>query len=172
MNVKKLTLMSILVAAAVVISVLESFIPSVGIPGVKLGLANIVVLITLYELGPKEAATVTLLRVYLSALLRGTILSMGFLMSLSGAVLSFGVMLIFYLLIRKFSVIGVSVVGALFHSIGQILIAMIYLSTKSMLYYFPFIGVSSVITGILVGIVSMIIIKTGIIRKQRNKYNF
>ena len=172
MNVKKITLMSVLIAAAVVIGILESFIPSFGIPGIKLGLANIVILVSLYELGPKEAAVISLLRVYLAALLKGSILSMGFLMSLSGAVLSYLVMLIFYLFIKKFSIVGVSVIGALFHSLGQILIAMLYLSTTSMIYYFPFIGVSSLITGIIVGFVSLAIIKTGIIKKQRNKYNF
>ena len=172
MNVKKITLMSVLIAAAVVIGILESFIPSFGIPGIKLGLANIVILVSLYELGPKEAAVISFLRVYLAALLKGSILSMGFLMSLSGAVLSYLVMLIFYLFIKKFSIVGVSVIGAMFHSLGQILIAMLYLSTTSMIYYFPFIGVSSLITGIIVGFVSLAIIKTGIIKKQRNKYNF
>ena len=110
MKVQKMALLGVLTAAAIVIAILESFIPSVGIPGVKLGLANIVILIILYELGIWEAAVVNLLRVLVVSLVRGTFLSMGFLMSLTGCVLSLGIMILFYLLIKKFSIIGVSVI--------------------------------------------------------------
>ena len=112
MKVQKMALLGVLTAAAIVIAILESFIPSVGIPGVKLGLANIVILVILYELGIVEAIIVNLLRVLVVGLVRGTFLSMGFLMSLSGAVLSLTIMIIFYLLIKRFSIIGVSVIGS------------------------------------------------------------
>ena len=172
MKVQKMALLGVLTAAAIVIAILESFIPSVGIPGVKMGLANIVILIILYELGIWEAVVVNLLRVLVVSLVRGTFLSMGFLMSLTGAALSLGIMILFYLLIKKFSIIGVSVIGSLFHVAGQILIAMIYLGSAYIFLYLPVIALSAIITGVFVGIVAKLIINTGVIKKQREKYNF
>ena len=167
-----MALLGVLTAAAIVIAILESFIPSVGIPGVKLGLANIVILIILYELGIWEAAVVNLLRVLVVSLVRGTFLSMGFLMSLTGCVFSLGIMILFYLLIKKFSIIGVSVIGSIFHVTGQILIAMIFLGSAYIFLYLPIIAISAIITGVFVGIVAKLIINTGVIKKQREKYNF
>ena len=172
MKVQKMALLGVLTAAAIVVAILESFIPSVGIPGVKLGLANIVILVILYELGIVEAIIVNLLRVLVVGLVRGTFLSMGFLMSLSGAVLSLTIMIVFYLLIKRFSIIGVSVIGSIFHVSGQILIAMLYLGTAYIVLYLPIIAISAIITGVFVGIVAQLIIKTGIIKKQREKYRF
>lgn len=171
-NVHKIALLGVLTAGAVVIAILESFIPSIGIPGIKLGLANIVILVVLYELGIWEAVMVNLIRVIVVGLVRGTFLSFGFLMSLTGAALSLLVMILFYVTIRKFSIIGVSVIGAVFHVIGQILIAMIYLGTSYVVLYLPVIGLSAVITGVFVGIVARAIIHTGVIKKQKEKYNF
>lgn len=170
--VHKMTLLGILTAGAIVIGILESLIPSVGIPGVKLGLSNIVILIVLYELGIWEAALVSLSRVLIVSLVRGTFLSMGFVMSLTGAVLSLGIMILFYLLIKKFSIIGVSVIGSLFHVGGQILVAMIYLSTPYIAYYLPIIAVSAIITGVIVGISAQLIINSKVIAKQKEKYHF
>lgn len=167
-----MALLGVLTAGAIVIAILESFIPSIGIPGVKLGLANIVILVILYELGIVEAIIVNLLRVIVVGLVRGTFLGMGFLMSLTGAVLSLGIMILFYLLIKKFSIIGVSVIGSVFHVTGQILIAMLYLGTAYVVLYLPVIAISAIITGVFVGIIAYLIIRTGIIKKQREKYNF
>lgn len=172
MKVQKMALLGVLTAGAIVIAILESFIPSIGIPGVKLGLANIVILIILYELGIVEAIIVNLLRVLVVGLVRGTFLSMGFLMSLTGAIFSLGIMILFYLLIKKFSIVGVSVIGSLFHVFGQILIAMIFLGTAYIFLYLPIIALSAIITGVFVGIIASLVIKTGIIKKQREKYKF
>ena len=172
MKVQKMALLGVLTAGAIVIAILESFIPSIGIPGVKLGLANIVILIILYELGIVEAILVNILRVIVVGLIRGTFLGMGFLMSFTGAVFSLTIMIVFYLLIKKFSIIGVSVIGSIFHVTGQILIAMLFLGTAYIVLYLPIIAISSIITGIFVGIVAHLIIKTGIIKKQREKYKF
>ena len=163
MKVQKMALLGVLTAAAIVIAILESFIPSIGIPGVKMGLANIVILIILYELGIWEAGVVNLLRVLVVSLVRGTFLSMGFLMSLTGAALSFGIMVLFYLLIKKFSIIGVSFF--IHFDFITFIFAYIFL-------YLPIIAISAIITGVFVGITAKLIIKTGIIRKQREKYNF
>ena len=171
MNPRKMSLIAMLSALAVAIGVAESFIPSIGIPGVKLGLANIIILVTLYELGVGEAITVNVFRVFLVGMIRGTIFSMGFLMSLTGAVLSLGVMILFYLLIKKFSIIGVSVIGSLFHIFGQVLIAMAFLGSSYILLYLPFIAISAVITGVFVGLVAKAIVKTKIIKKHKERYN-
>ena len=172
MNIHKIAITGILTAGAIIVGIIESFIPSIGIPGVKLGLANIVILITLYELGILEALFVDLARVFIVGLLRGTIFTMGFFMSLTGAILSLGIMILFYLLIKKFSIIGVSVVGAIFHVIGQILVAWLFLSTPYILYYLPVIAISAIVTGVGVGVVANLVIKTGVIKKEKEKYNF
>ena len=172
MKAQKMALLGVLTAGAIVIAILESFIPSIGIPGVKLGLANIVILVILYELGIVDAILVNFLRVLVVGLVRGTIFSMGFLMSLTGAVFSLGIMILFYVLIKKFSIIGVSVIGSIFHVSGQILIAMIYLGTAYIVLYLPVIAISAIITGVFVGITARLIIKTGIIKKQKERYNF
>ena len=172
MKVQKIALLGVLLAATIVIAIAESFIPSFTIPGIKLGFANIVILVTLYELGVKEAVFINLVRVLVVSLVRGTFLSMGFFMSLTGAVLSLGVVILFCLLIKKFSIIGVSVIGSLFHVTGQILIAMIYMGSVYVVYYLPIIGLSAIITGVLVGFIARAIIKTNVIKNQREKYNF
>ena len=172
MNTRKIALLGILTAGTIVIAILESFIPSVGIPGVKLGLANIMILVILYELGILDAIIVNILRVVVVGLVRGSIFSIGFLMSLTGAIFSLGIMILFYVLIKKFSIIGVSVIGSLFHITGQVLIAMIFLGSAYVILYLPIIAISAIITGVFVGITAMLIIRTGAIKKQREKYNF
>lgn len=171
-NVHHIALLGVLTAGAIVIAIIESFIPSIGIPGVKLGLANIVILVILYELGIIDAIIVNLTRVFVVGLVRGTFLSMGFMMSLVGATLSLAVMILFYLLIKKFSIVGVSVLGSVFHVTGQILVAMIYLGTSYVVFYLPIIAISAIITGVLVGFVAKMIIDTGVIKRQKEKYNF
>ena len=171
MSVRRIALLGILTAATIVIAILESFIPSIGIPGVKLGLANIMILVILYELGIVDAIMVNLLRVIVVGLARGNIFSMGFLMSLTGAIFSLGIMILFYLVVRKFTVVGVSVIGSIFHVGGQVIIAMIFLGSAYVVLYLPIIGISAIITGVFVGIVAQLIIKTGIVRKQKERSN-
>lgn len=171
-NPHKISLMAMLISIAVVLAIFEGFIPSFGVPGIKLGLANIIILVTMYEIGAKEALIVNLGRVYLANLLRGTILGMGFFMSLAGATLSFLVMLLFYKLIKKFSIIGVSVIGSLFHILGQILVAMAYIGSSVVIYYLPFIALAALVTGVFVGFISKAIIKSKIISKQKSRYDF
>ena len=172
MKVQKIALLGVLLAATIVIAILESFIPSFTIPGIKLGFANIVILVTLYEVGILEAVFINFVRVIVVSLVRGSFLSMGFFMSLTGAFLSLGVMILLKLVIKKFSIVGVSVIGSIFHVTGQILIAMLYMSSAYVVFYLPFIGLAAVITGVIVGFVAGAIIRTGVIKKQREKYNF
>ncbi len=162
-NLKRLTIIAMLLAMAIVVNYVESFIP-VFIPGVRLGLANVIILIMLYEFKWYEALAVDLFRILLVALIRGTFLSPTFFMALSGGMLSFLIMLLFSR-IKVFSKIGVSVLGSLSHATGQILIAMVLLESVDLVYYLPFIAVLSVGTGILSGMVTSLYLKRSITNK-------
>lgn len=151
-DLKRWIVISMLMAMACVLSYLESFIP-VFIPGVKLGLANVIILIMLYEFKFYEAGIVDLLRIIVVALIRGTIASPTFFMSLAGGILSYIVMLIFSK-IKIFSPIGVSVLGSISHCLGQIIVVVIIINLDAVLYYLPFIVVLSIITGILSGFIA------------------
>lgn len=163
MSIKRLAINAMLMAMAIVLSIVESFIP-VFVPGVKLGLANVIILIMLYEFSIKEAFIVNVLRILLVGLLRGTFLSPTFVMSLSGGMLSFLVMMLFSR-IKVFSAIGVSVLGSISHSLGQIIAAIFLLSTAAVIYYLPFIGILSLLTGILSGVISRLYLKRSITSK-------
>lgn len=151
-KVLRITTLGLLLALAIAINYLESFIPSIGIPGVKLGLANIIILVCLYTYKWYEALIVDILRVILASILKGTFLSIGFYMSLSGALLSFGAMVAFCQ-IKVLKPLVISVIGAIFHASGQIIVAIIVMRTSGLLYYLPFIALASIITGILNGVV-------------------
>lgn len=160
MSVKRVSVLAMLLAMAIVLSIVESFIP-VFIPGVKLGLANVIILIMLYEFKISEAFVVEVLRIVLVGLLRGTLLSPTFLMSLSGGLLSFFVMFLFSR-IKLFSIIGVSVLGSVSHCGGQILVAMWIMSADAVVYYLPFIAVLSVLTGGVSGIIAKLYLRRSI----------
>lgn len=170
MKVQKMTLIAVIMAMAIVVSVLESFIPSFFIPGIRLGLANIFILLLLYEFGILEALFVNLGRVFITSLIRGTIFQLGFFMSITGAMLSMLVMWLLVLLFKKLTPIAVSVVGALFHIFGQFLIGFIFLETPYILYYAPILMAISIGTGIIVGIVVILIRKTKVIENLKAKY--
>ncbi|MCI5583563.1 MAG: Gx transporter family protein [Anaeroplasma sp.] len=163
MTIKRLAIISMLTAMAMVLSILESFIP-VFIPGVKLGLANVIILIMLYEFKPWEALMVDFLRIILVAIMRGTLLQPTFIMSFSGGMLSFFMMFIFSRF-KIFSVIGVSVIGSISHCLGQIIAAMIILSTEAVIYYLPFIAILSLLTGVLSGCICKAYLKRSITQK-------
>ena len=153
----KLALLSMCACLAMILSFVESRIPPLtAIPGIKMGLANIAVLFTLYKMGTREAAVVSAVRIIIIALLFGSFVS--FLYSLAGAVLSFSVMLVLRR-IKLFSEVGVSVAGGVCHNIGQIAMACALLETNVIVYYLPFLLLSGTVTGVLIGIVSALLIK-------------
>ena len=153
----QLTTLAFIIAFAMILSFVESRIPAfVAIPGVKVGLANIAVIFTLYKLGVKEAITVSIIRVLLIAMLFGSAVSLIY--SISGAVLS----LVSMILLKKLTPlteVAVSVTGGVMHNVGQIAAASFMLSTNVVVYYLPFLLVSGTIAGIVVGIASAILIK-------------
>ena len=149
--------MAFIIAFAMILSFVESRIPAfVAIPGVKVGLANIAVIFTLYKLGVKEAITVSIIRVLLIAMLFGSAVSLIY--SISGAVLSL-VSMILLKRLTPLTEVAVSVTGGVMHNVGQIAAASFMLSTNVVVYYLPFLLVSGTIAGIVVGIASAILIK-------------
>ena len=147
---RRVALYGMLTALAFILSYVESLVPvTVGIPGVKLGLANLVVVIALYTLDLKGAFIISVVRIVLSGLTFGGLFSM--LYSLAGGLLSFAVMAI---LSRKkvFGTVGVSVCGGVAHNIGQLLVAMAVLETESVWYYFPVLLISGSVAGVLIGL--------------------
>lgn len=153
---KRLVLLAMLTAVAMILSYVESLLPSVGIPGVKMGLANIAVIFALFRFGWKAAAALSLVRVVLVSLLFGSVGAM--LYSLAGAVLSLAVMALLRR-IDRFSTVGVSVAGGVAHNAGQILMAMLILQTKQLLGYLPVLAVSGIAGGVLTGLTAALLIR-------------
>ena len=157
MKVRKLVTIAIMVSIAIVLSIIESFIPT-GIPGVKLGLANIVTLVVLYYYSLKEAAFVQFLRVLLVGLIYSGLFSQAFLLSLSGAILSFVIMLIVYLT-KKFSIISLSVLSSMAHTIAQVLFASFIMKTTSVYLYLPLILTLSIPSGLITGYLALLVLR-------------
>jgi len=156
-KVSKLTLMALNITLAMILSFIESQIPSfVAIPGIKMGLANIAVVFALYKLGWKEAGVISLIRVFLVSVLFGTGVSLAY--SVAGATLSFCGMVLLKRL-RVFSHVAVSVAGGVLHNVGQIAMACILLSTNVLKYYLPFLVLSGTLAGVAIGVAAAILIK-------------
>ncbi len=148
MKNQKIGLLGVFTALAMILSFVESQIPSL-VPGIKLGLPNIAIIIILYLFSAKEAFIVSIIRVILTSLLFTSIPTMIY--SLAGAILS----LIFMIILKKsFAVITVSMIGAIFHNIGQILVAILITNTNSLIYYLPVLIISGLISGIIIGLIS------------------
>lgn len=154
---KKLALMGLFTALAMIFGYVEAILPiSVGIPGVKLGLANIVIVFALYRLKPSEAFFINIIRIILVNFMFGNLSVM--LYSLSGGLLSFAVMVLLKKT-DKFSIYGVSIAGGVFHNIGQLIAAMLVLETSSLIYYGPALLLSGLITGLVIGITAKEVLK-------------
>ena len=139
-------------ALALLFSYIESLIPfHIGIPGVKLGLANLIIVIALYKMNARQAFLLSVTRIVLAGFLFGNLFSI--LYSLAGGMLS----LIVMILLKKqngFSVMGVSVAGGVFHNVGQLVIAMLVTESLNLFYYVPVLMISGLITGIFIGIIA------------------
>ena len=156
MKTKKVAMLGLTIALAMIMSYIEALVPlSFAVPGIKMGLANIVIIFVLYKIGTKEAILVSLIRVFLVSLLFSNVMAMAY--SIAGAVLSLSVM---WLLkkIDKFSVIGVSVAGGVMHNVGQIIMAIILLRTEQIAIYLPVLILTGTVTGVIIGIVSGLVI--------------
>lgn len=157
MDTKNIAKTGMLVAVAFVLSYIESMLPlNLGVPGIKLGLSNIVVLFSIFNLNTLTAFCIAIVRIVLCGITFGNL--SGMLYSLSGGILSFVVMLLLKKT-KKFSVYGVSVAGGVSHNIGQILVAIAVLNNKLIMYYFPFLLIAGVVAGIATGMLGGILIK-------------
>ena len=154
LTTQKLTRLALLAAASVVLGYMESIICALMPlpPGIKLGLANTVVLYSVYTLGVGCSIILIILKVVLTGFMSGN-LAAAFLYSMGGAVLSLIMMLLVKTLSRdSVSIVGVSVVGAVFHNIGQLLVASLLLGTPGLMFYAFVLMIAAVITGTLTGL--------------------
>lgn len=144
-------------ALALIFSYVETLIPvNLGIPGVKLGLANLIIVVALYKIRLSEAYLLSVVRVLLAGFIFGNYFSIIY--SLAGGLLSLTVMA----LLKKwggFSLQGISIAGGVFHNIGQLIVAAVVVETFSVTYYFPVLLVAGLLTGLVIGIVAEMMLK-------------
>ncbi len=156
-STKRLTALAVLIATAMILSFVESQIPPIiPMPGVKLGLANIAVIFTLYKLGIWQSVSVSLIRVILSAWLFGNPLALMY--SLAGAVFSLALMITLKNAVKMHTV-GVSIAGAVMHNAAQIAVASIVMETAVIIYYLPWLIISGTVAGIAIGVTGYQLIK-------------
>lgn len=149
--------MGLLTALAFVFSYVEFLIPvNLGVPGAKLGLANLVIIVALYTLRARDAFLLSMIRIVLVGFTFGSMAGMMY--SLAGGMMSFAVMV----LAKKtglLSVTGVSVLGGIFHNVGQILVAIMVVKTGSLIYYLPVLIVIGCLSGVVIGILGAMVTK-------------
>ena len=157
MKTKKVAFLGLFISLAMILSYVESQIPPLAaVPGVKIGLPNIVMVLLLYKIGAKETVIVSIIRIFLVSLLFGNVQTMTF--SIAGAVLSLAGMI----LLKKtnlFSCITVSIVGGILHNVGQIIAACFWTNTAEIAYYLPVLLVSGIIAGAVIGIIAGLLVK-------------
>ena len=162
--VRKISVISLFSAFAILLCYVETFIPTIGIPGAKLGLANIAVVLALYLLDAESAIIVNVVRIIVVGLLFGSMISVSF--ALAGAFVSLTVMII----LKKvfgFSIITVSIFGGFFHNVGQIIVAYILVYNYNILYYLPVLLIIGIITGLIIGILAKVLYeRTSVICKK------
>lgn len=156
-SAKKVALLGLCTALALILAYVEVLLPPLfsAIPGIKIGLPNIVIIFVLYKFGIPSAATVSIIRIVAVSILFGNI--MAFAYSISGAFLSLLLMSILYNS-RKFSTVAISIVGGVFHNVGQILMAMLLLDAAEIGYYLIVLSITGIISGTLVGLCAALII--------------
>lgn len=155
---KKLTFLALSVAAAMILSYVETLLPPIysAIPGIKIGFPNVITVLLLYRFSFKEAGLVSIIRVLLSALLFGNIMTLWY--SLAGAVLSLLVMALLKWT-NKFSTVGVSIAGGVFHNAGQILVAAIVMQTAQIGYYMIILAITGILSGVIIGLAGALLVK-------------
>lgn len=155
MTVKKLTLTAILLASALIIFIIESYLPPiVPMPGVKLGLANIITLITIYLIGRRDAFMILMLRIILASIYSGGFT--GFLYSMAGGVCCFAVMAAMSVILGKTRIWVVSILGAIGHNAGQIAVACIIIGSAHVLWYLPVLVIFAILTGTFTGVIAQL----------------
>jgi len=161
----RLALLAMLLCCALIVGYIERSIPfDFAVPGVKLGLANVIVLFALYKLRPGDVLILVILKCFLTSMFTASFTALAY--SLGGSLLSYTIMLVMIKTgIGIFSPVGVSVVGAICHNIGQIMVASFILGSFLVITYLPILLISGVITGILVGVVAKLLIRNAALNK-------
>lgn len=148
----KIAYWGVFLALALVCSYVESLIPiSIGIPGVKLGLTNIVVILMLYTIGAKDAILISVLRIILAGFMFGNAFSIIY--SLAGGILSFVVMLLLKNT-GKLKILSISTAGGISHNVGQLIVAALVVENYNILFYVPVLIIAGIITGFLIGLLA------------------
>lgn len=156
-NSKRIAVCGVLTALAMIFGYIEMLIPiPIGIPGVKLGIANIAIIAVIYVVGNTEGIIVNLLRILLTGILFGNLYS--FLFSLVGGILSV-LLMILAKKTKKLSMTGVSIIGGVSHNVGQIIAAALLMQIPAIVYYLPVLIIAGVVTGIVIGTVGQIATK-------------
>lgn len=160
-GLRRTILIGLLSSSGLILHFIESLLPVwAPVPGAKLGLANIITLVAIVLLGVKGGGQVLMLRIFLGALLAGTFLTFPFYLSLSGGVLALTAMSLGYTFGRTtFSLVGISLIGAVAHNIGQLLATVLFVGSWGVFYYFPFLVLMAIPAGFLVGITAHLIIR-------------
>lgn len=157
-DVKRTAYIGVLAALTIIFSYIEVLIPfSIGIPGAKLGIANLGIIISLYYLGARDAFIVNFIRIFILALLFGNIYTFAF--SISGGLFSLGIMAICKK-IFPLGIVTVSTLGGISHNLAQLMAAYMIIGSRSLIYYLVPLIIAGTITGATIGIVSVIILKT------------
>lgn len=153
----RIAVLGLVTTLALILSYVESLLPVfVGIPGVKLGLANLVTVFLLYRYTLKDTIFVVVVRVFISGFLFGNLMSIAF--SLAGGLLSVLIMAVLKKT-QTFSVMGISIAGGCMHNIGQLMVAAFVVQAAALIYYVPVLLISGLVTGLLIGIGADILIK-------------
>lgn len=157
MKANRVTFLGLSIALAMILSFVESQIPAlVAVPGIKVGLPNLVMVFLLYRVGWKETVIVSIIRIVLISMLFGNVQTMTF--SIAGATLS----LLGMILLKKtnwFSCVAVSVTGGILHNVGQIVAAVFWTGTAEIAFYLPVLLISGTVAGTLIGILAGMIVK-------------
>lgn len=157
MKSKKIALYGLFIALAFIFSYIESLIPiPFPVPGIKLGLANLVVVVAMYGIGMKVSFVLSMVRILLVGFTFRDPSTLLF--SFAGGIFSWLMMAVFKKL-RLFSMVGVSIIGGIAHNIGQIIVAVIYVSNTGIIYYLPFLMISGLVSGTLIGILAALVLK-------------
>lgn len=151
----RLAMSAMFVAVMMVLSYIESLIPIGGVPGMKIGLANSVLLLSLYWLGIVISIQLMIVKVFLSAFMFGGFMALPY--SLAGGVLSLAVMIILIYLVKGVSPVGVGVAGAVAHNAAQVGVAMLVLQTSQLVYYMAILIAVAIVTGMLTGTVAKLL---------------
>lgn len=150
---KKIALLGILASLAIIAGLLERLVPfPIAVPGIKLGLANVIVIITMYCMGEREAFGISVIRIMVVGVLFSGL--SGILYSLAGGLLSY-VGMVAGKRVKAFSVIGVSIIGGVLHNLGQIGIAALVVSNIKLLYYVPVLILAGIVAGVVTGFVAV-----------------